>query len=173
MVLFITLSFTLPPIITILSTFGAEMKLQRLNKTSILEFYTAATETAIELPLMGESVRAGFPSPAEDFTEVSIDLNLELLKNPASTFFCKVSGDSMQDMGISDGDLLVIDKSLEPQNGKVAVCYVDGEFTLKEIKIEQDCCWLIPANKNFKPIRITEDNEFIVWGIVTYAIKAY
>lgn len=149
------------------------MKLHRLNKTETLEFFTASTETAVELPLVGEAVRAGFPSPAEDFTEVSIDLNVELLRNPASTFFCRVSGDSMQDMGINDGDLLVVDKSLEPQDGKVAVCYIDGEFTLKEIKIEKDCCWLIPANKNFKPIKVTEDNEFVVWGVVTYAIKAY
>ena len=149
------------------------MKLQRLNKTDTFEFFSATTEVAVELPLMGEAVRAGFPSPAEDFTEVSIDLNVELLRHPASTFFCRVSGDSMQDMGINDGDLLVVDKSLEPQDGKVAVCYIDGEFTLKEIKLEKDCCWLIPANKDFKPVKVTEDNEFMIWGIVTYAIKAY
>lgn len=122
---------------------------------------------------MSEALRAGFPSPAEDFSEVSIDLNVELIKHPASTFFCRVSGDSMQDMGINDGDLLVIDKSLEPQDGKVAVCYIDGDFTLKEIKIEKDCCWLIPANKDFSPIKVTADNEFLVWGIVTHAIKSY
>lgn len=149
------------------------MKLQRLNKTKTLEFFTASTDVEVERPLMGEAVQAGFPSPAEDFTEVSIDLNVELLKNPASTFFCRVSGDSMQDMGINDGDLLVVDKSLEPSDGKVAVCYIDGEFTLKEIKIEKDCCWLIPANEKFAPIRVTEDNEFMVWGVVTYAIKSY
>lgn len=149
------------------------MKLHRLKKTDTLEFFTASSEWAVELPLVGESVKAGFPSPAEDFSEVSIDLNVALLKNPASTFFCRVSGDSMSDMGINDGDLLVVDKSLEPQDGKVAVCYIDGEFTLKEIKIEQDCCWLIPANKNYQALKVTEDNEFVVWGIVTYAIKAY
>jgi len=114
---------------------------------------------------MNAPVKAGFPSPAEDFMETSIDLNIELLKNPASTFFCRVSGDSMHDMGINDGDLLIIDKSLEPQDGKVAVCYIDGEFTLKKIKLEQDCCWLIPANKQYKPIKVTADNDFIVWGV--------
>lgn len=149
------------------------MRLQRLNKSGDFEFFTASTESAVELPLMGESVRAGFPSPAEDFTEISIDLNVELLRHPASTFFCRVSGDSMQDMGINDGDLLVVDKSLEPQDGKIAVCYIDGEFTLKEIRFDKDCCWLVPANKNYQAIKVTEENDFLVWGIVTYAIKAY
>lgn len=149
------------------------MRLQRLNKSGDFEFFTASTESVVELPLMGEAVKAGFPSPAEDFTELSIDLNVELLRHPASTFFCRVSGDSMQDMGINDGDLLVVDKSLEPQNGKIAVCYIDGEFTLKEIRLEKNCCWLVPANKNYQPIKVTEDNDFVVWGIVTYAIKAY
>ena len=92
------------------------MKLKRISKTTTLEFFTATTETALSLPFIEEGIKAGFPSPAEDFTEVSIDLNLELLKNPSSTFFCRVSGDSMQDVGISDGDLLIVDKSLEPKN---------------------------------------------------------
>jgi len=122
---------------------------------------------------MNASVKAGFPSPAEDFMETAIDLNVELLKNPAATFFCRVSGDSMCDMGINDGDLLIIDKSLEPQDGKVAVCYIDGEFTLKKIKLEPNCCWLIPANKKYKPVKVTADNNFIVWGIVTHSIKSF
>ena len=149
------------------------MKLKRINKTTILEFFTVSTETSLERPYIEEGVKAGFPSPAEDFTEVSIDLNLELLKNPSSTFFCRVSGDSMQDIGIADGDLLIVDKSLEPKGDKIAVCFIDGEFTLKKIKLDKDCCWLIPANKNYKPIKVTSENEFIVWGVVTYAIKSY
>ena len=149
------------------------MKLKRINKTKTLEFFTVSTETVLERPFIEEGVKAGFPSPAEDFTEVSIDLNLELLKNPSSTFFCRVSGDSMHDIGISDGDLLIVDKSLEPKNDKIAVCFIDGEFTLKKIKLDKDCCWLVPANKNYKPIKVTDENEFIVWGIVTFAIKSY
>ena len=149
------------------------MKLKRINKTTILEFFTVSTETSLERPYIEEGVKAGFPSPAEDFTEVSIDLNLELLKNPSSTFFCRVSGDSMQDSGIADGDLLIVDKSLEPKDDKIAVCFIDGEFTLKKIKLDKDCYWLIPANKNYKPIKVTSENEFIVWGVVTYAIKSY
>ena len=149
------------------------MKLKSINKTTTLEFFTVSTETSLERPYIEEGVKAGFPSPAEDFTEVSIDLNLELLKNPSSTFFCRVSGDSMQDIGIADGDLLIVDKSLEPKGDKIAVCFIDGEFTLKKIKLDKDCCWLIPANKNYKPIKVTSENEFIVWGVVTYAIKSY
>jgi len=149
------------------------MKLKSINKTTTLEFFTVSTETSLERPYIEEGVKAGFPSPAEDFTEVSIDLNLELLKNPSSTFFCRVSGDSMQDIGIADGDLLIVDKSLEPKGDKIAVCFIDGEFTLKKIKLDKDCCWLVPANKNYKPIKVTSENEFIVWGVVTYAIKSY
>ena len=149
------------------------MKLHKIHKSKTLEFFTASTGTAMERPFIEEGVHAGFPSPAEDFTELSIDLNLELIKNPSSTFFGRVHGDSMQDMGINNGDLLVIDKSLEPGNDKVAVCFIDGEFTLKKIRIEKDCCWLIPANENYEPIKVTTENEFIVWGIVTYVIKSY
>ena len=149
------------------------MKLRRLHKTELLEFFTVSTDVSVEIPVYEEGVSAGFPSPAQDFSEHSIDLNLVLLKNPASTFFSKVSGDSMKDIGIHDGDLLVIDKSLEPVDGKVAVCFIDGEFTLKKIKIDEDVVWLVPANKNYEPIKITEDNNFVVWGIVTFVIKEF
>jgi len=149
------------------------MKLRRINRTKTLEFFTASTDTALERPFVEGQLKAGFPSPADDFSEVSIDLNIELLKNPASTFFCRVSGDSMEDMGISDGDLLIIDKSLEPADGKVAVCCIDGEFTLKSIRLGDNCCWLMPANKKYKPIKVTEANELIIWGIVTHSIKSF
>ena len=149
------------------------MKLRRLHKSKLLEFYSASTDVSIDRPMFSEGISAGFPSPAQDFSEHSIDLNLALLKNPASTFFSKVSGDSMKDIGIHDGDLLIIDKSLEPVDGKIAVCFIDGDFTLKRIKIDKDFCWLVPANENYKPIKVTEDNDFIVWGIVTFVIKEF
>jgi len=149
------------------------MKLHNIHITERLIFYALSIETVLERPFIENGIIAGFPSPAEDFSEISIDLNIELLRNPASTFFSRVRGFSMQDVGINDGDLLVIDKSLEPRNGKIAVCYIDGNFTLKMIKIEKDCCWLMPANKDYEPIKVTEENDFIVWGIVTYVIKAF
>lgn len=106
-----------------------------------------------------------------DFIDLSIDLNRHLVKHPSATYYGRVKGDSMKDAGIDDGDLLVIDKSLEVTDGKIAVCYVDGEFTLKRIKIEKDCCWLIPANEKYKPLKITTENDFVIWGIVIHVIK--
>jgi DNA polymerase V len=125
------------------------------------------------LPFVKEGISAGFPSPAEDFLDASIDLNKELIKNPSATFYGKVRGNSMKDLGIHDGDLLVIDKSLEPQNGKIAICFIDGEFTIKTIKLEKDCIWLLPANADYKPIKVTKDNDFLVWGIVINVIKYF
>ena len=142
-------------------------------KTQPITLYKADTSTDTTLPIADAGIKAGFPSPAQDFMEASIDLNRELIRNPSATFFGRVSGDSMQDMGINDGDLLVIDKSREVHSGKVAVCFIDGEFTLKKIKIEKDCCWLIPANDNYAPIRVTADNQFLVWGILIHVIKSF
>ena len=116
-------------------------------------------------------ISAGFPSPATDYMDLSLDLNTELVKNPEATFYGRVKGYSMRDEGVLDGDVLVIDRSIAPSSGVMAVCYLDGAFTLK--KIEQRCgrTFLMPANPNFKPIEITESNELIVWGVVTYVIK--
>lgn len=124
-----------------------------------------------ELPLSEERVAAGFPSPAEDFCGTRLDLNKELIKNPASTFYARVSGLSMIDEGINDGDLIVIDKSIEPYDGCLAVCHIDGEFTMKRLRKHKDHALLMPANKEFKPIKVTADNDFCIWGVVTYLIK--
>lgn len=128
----------------------------------------------VELP----EIKAGFPSPAQDYSENIIDLNRELVKNPASTFFGRAKGESMLDAGISDGDILIIDKSIEPYQDAVAVCFIDGEFTLKRVHfVKEDGqlkeIWLIPQNKEFKPIVVTPDNTFLIWGIVTYSIKSH
>lgn len=149
------------------------MKILKLHTDILLDFYSVSTEEQFSLPFIETGIPAGFPSPAEDFLENSIDLNKELIKNPSSTFYAKVKGYSMKDLGIEDGDLLIIDKSLEPITGKIAVCYIDGKFTLKTIKIEKDCVWLIPANKDYQPIKVTQDNELIIWGIVTNVIKYF
>lgn len=123
------------------------------------------------LPVLSAGISAGFPSPAMDFMDVSIDLNQLMIKHPSATFFGRVQGTSMLDAGISDGDLLVIDRSLSPANNKIAICFIDGEFTIKRIQKEVDCCWLMPANEKYKPIKVTKDNDFLVWGIVTHVIK--
>lgn len=121
--------------------------------------------------LAEEGISAGFPSPADDFKEVRISLDKELVKNKESTFYARVSGDSMIGAGLDDGDLLVIDRSLSPENGKIAVCFIDGEFTVKRIKKEKNKVYLIPENKKYKPLEIKEENQLIMWGIVEYVIK--
>jgi len=121
--------------------------------------------------LIEQGISAGFPSPADDFKEVRISLDNELVTNKEATFYARVSGDSMIGAGLDDGDLLVIDRSLNPENGKIAVCLVDGEFTVKRIKKEKDKLYLIPENKKYKRIEIKEENELIIWGMVKYVIK--
>lgn len=122
------------------------------------------------LPLIA-GISAGFPSPAADFIDVDIDLSRELVKNPSSTFLGRVRGNSMIDAGIGDGDILVIDKSLTVKDGKIAVCFLDGEFTVKRIRIEPNGCWLVAENPKYRPIHVTAANEFLIWGIVTNIIK--
>ena len=129
------------------------------------------TSTRTELPVATSGVSAGFPSPADDHLDPPLDLNRELVRNPGATFFARVAGDSMQDDGIADGDLLVVDKSLEAYDGCVAVCFLDGEFTLKRLRMGQGKIVLVPANKRYKPIEIGQESDFTVWGVVTYAIK--
>lgn len=148
------------------------MSALKLHSSNTLEIFSAATESVLELPVVSEGISAGFPSPALDFIDLSIDMNKHLVKHPATTFYGRVKGQSMKDAGIFDGDLLVIDKSLQPTDNKIAVCYIDGEFTIKRIQIQKDCVWLIPENDAYQPIKVTADNDFIIWGIVTHVIKA-
>ncbi|PIV60813.1 MAG: peptidase S24, partial [Bacteroidetes bacterium CG02_land_8_20_14_3_00_31_25] len=104
--------------------------LKKISSNKQFDFYSANITTELKLPL-AERVSAGFPSPAEEYMDLSLDLNKDLITNPSSTFYAKVKGNSMVDAGINNGDIIVIDKALEPANGKKAVCYIDGEFTLK------------------------------------------
>lgn len=147
------------------------MKLLKLHTTTTLEIFSADTSTNISLPLVDSGISAGFPSPADDFLDISIDLNKEFVKNPSTTFYGRVRGDSMINAGLNEGDLLIIDKSLEPIDNKIAVCFIDGEFTVKRIKIEKDSVWLVAENEKYQPIKVTIDNDFIIWGIVTTVIK--
>ena len=141
-----------------------------MNKTN-LKIHPSVQSLKLSLPYADGGIKAGFPSPAQDYMEGAIDLNKELIKHPASTFYGRVKGDSMIDANVHDGDILVIDKSLELQNGDMAVCFIDGEFTIKYIKLEKDVIWLEPANENYEPIKVTIENDFLIWGIVTYCIQ--
>lgn len=143
-----------------------------MSLKSNLTFFTPDTENSKELPYFEGGIKAGFPSPASDFEGSQISLDKVLVKNFEATFYAKASGTSMIGAGIDDGDIMVIDRSLEPRNGKIAVCLIEGEFTVKRIKIEKDSVLLMPENQDFKPIKIAEDNKLIIWGIVTYVIKS-
>ena len=116
-------------------------------------------------------ISAGFPSPADDFKEQRLSLDEELVKNKEATFYARVSGQSMIGAGLDDNDLLIVDRSLEPKNNKIAVCFLDGEFTVKRLRVEEGEVWLQPENPNYPPIKVTEDNDFVIWGIVTNVIK--
>ena len=122
------------------------------------------------------SIRAGFPSPAEDYMNESLDFNRDLIKHPEATFYGQVEGDSMINAGICDGDIAVIDRSIEAEHGDVVVGYIDREFTVKFLDLtHKKDGWieLRPANDSFKPIRIDEDSNFSVWGVVIWTIKKW
>jgi DNA polymerase V len=129
-------------------------------------------EENTKMPEMAQDgIHAGFPSPATDYMTQAIDLNKELVRHPAATFYGRVVGDSMIDAGVDEGDILVIDKALEARDGDMAVFFVDGEFTLKYIYIREDGIVLKPANPRYPEIEITEGVDFKMWGVVTYIIK--
>lgn len=142
-----------------------------MNKDRTLTIYTASVDTHLALFFADQGIRAGFPSPAQDYMTESIDLNRELIRHPASTFLGRVNGDSMCEEFIDDGDILVIDKSLEIQNDDLAVCFIDGEFTLKRVRIEKDVIYLVPSNSDYPQIKVTAEDNFQVWGVVTYTIR--
>lgn len=126
--------------------------------------------------LFAPGVKAGFPSPAEDYLHESLDFNRDLIRHPEATFYGRVAGDSMQDAGICEGDIAVIDRSVEPQDGDVIVAYINGEFTIKFLDVthrKDGYIELRPANKKYSPIRIDENDKFEVWGVVVWTIKSW
>ena len=130
------------------------------------------SEASYESNLMGD-VKAGFPSPAEDLRE-KLDLVKLLVKHKASTFFFRVSGVSMVDAAMDEGDIIIVDRAIDPYNNCKAVCYIDGEYTVKRVEMNGGNVRLMPANaqdSTYKPIEVTLENEFMIWGVVTYVIK--
>ncbi len=136
-----------------------------------LSFFIPNTESNLDMPYISSGIKAGFPSPAADFDGTRVSIDQIVVKNALATFYAKANGNSMTGAGIDDGDILVIDKSIEPQDGKIAVCFIDGEFTVKRIKVQENSLLLLPENKLFEPIEITQENDFIIWGIVTFVVK--
>lgn len=138
---------------------------------------TQITESEFDEQLdlhLASAIKAGFPSPAEDYKRQSLDFNRDMIRHPESTFYGKVDGDSMQDAGISHGDIAVIDRSLQPSDGDVVVAYVNNEFTIKFLDLshrKDGYIELRPANDRYKPIRITQLDDFQIWGVVVWTIK--
>lgn len=129
-----------------------------------------ARRTELNLPLFSARVQAGFPSPADDHLERSIDLNEELIQHPAATFFVRVKGESMHDAGIQSGDILVVDRSLAPTDRKIVVAMIDGEFTVKRFRNQEGRIFLEAANDRFPKIEVSGDQELVVWGVVSFVI---
>ncbi|HOK96529.1 MAG TPA: translesion error-prone DNA polymerase V autoproteolytic subunit [Anaerohalosphaeraceae bacterium] len=139
-------------------------------KAKVSAIYRSDISTAYRQPYFEAKVPAGFPSPAADYEENQLDLNKHLIKNPAATFFVRVSGDSMTGAGIHDGDLLVVDRSLEPKDKNVVIAAVNGELTVKRIRIRKKKVFLEAANEKYAPRQISDQTDFQVWGVVTSVI---
>ncbi|NOV29242.1 LexA family transcriptional regulator [Methylomonas sp. ZR1] len=126
----------------------------------------------LELPLFTSKVPAGFPSPADDHLEASIDLNQQYIDHPAATFFVRVQGHSMKDAGIHNGDMLIVDRSLEAKSDSIVIAVVNGELTVKRLVLENQQVWLKPENADYKPLLITEEMDLHIWGVVAHVIHS-
>ncbi|MGE4538082.1 MAG: LexA family protein [Desulfovibrio sp.] len=122
------------------------------------------------LPLYLSTVQAGFPSPAEDYIDKKLDLNEQLVRHPAATFFVRVDGDSMRDAGVASGDILVVDRAVEPRDGHIVIAALDGELTVKRLRRKNGQVLLVPENPDYAPVPVGPEASFEVWGVVTYII---
>ncbi len=139
-----------------------------------LVFFTQVIDPAEnKIPLVSAKVSAGFPSPAENYIEETLDLNKHLIKNPPATFLVRVDGDSMINAGIHPGDIIVVDRSVEAKNNDVIIAIVDGQFTVKRLSVKNDKVALIPENPNYQAIYILDEMEFEVWGKVISVIHKF
>lgn len=133
-------------------------------------FHPEELPVSLKLPLFGHSIAAGFPSPADDYVEDRIDLNQHLIRHKEATFFLRVKGDSMLGAGIHDGDLLVVDRALDPVDGKIVIAVLDGELTVKRLERKAGRIRLMPENPVFAPIVVNNEQDLMIWGVVTNVI---
>ena len=157
------------------SLYGVPTKAIRVPESmvdEIKDFVQSQSGSEYELPLFASKVAAGFPSPADDFMDTKLDLNSHLIKTPSATFFVRVSGESMIKAGIHDGDLLVVDRSLEPQVGKIVIAAIQHELTVKRYAKIDGKVYLAPENDAYEPILVNEEDEVHIWGVVTNVIHA-
>lgn len=151
--------------------FNAPTKVLRVPETMVDDIldYIKNGE-GLSLPLYASKVQAGLPSPADDYVECKIDLNKHLIKHPSSTFLARATGNSMIKAGIYEGDILIVDRSLEAKNGKIVIAAIDGELTVKRYKIDKDEAYLMPENDAFDPIKLSAESNIHLWGVVTNVI---
>lgn len=136
--------------------------------------FTGSFDSSLRIPYASGGIKAGFPSPAQDYMEESLDFNRDIIRHPAATFYGRVKGDSMVDAGISDGDIVVIDRALEPSHGDIVVAFINGEFTIKYLDTahrDEGFILLVPANKKYEPIKVYNDDSLVIWGVVAWTIK--
>jgi len=150
--------------------YGETTKPMRIPLSRVNDVRSFLTHGSQGMPLYSNRVSAGFPSPADDTIESTLDLNTHLVHHPAATFFVRASGDSMQDAGIQSGDMLIVDRSLEATHGKIVIAALNGELTVKRLSRQSGRVQLVPANKNYQAIDITDEHELIIWGVVTHVI---
>ena len=145
-------------------------KISEKNELRVTGIWGFESKSSLKIPLFSVGISAGFPSPAEDSIEKNLDLNEFLIKHPSATFFVRVAGDSMTGAGIHTGDILIVDRALEPKSGNVVIAMVNGDFTVKKYHHIDGRCFLLAENPHFKPIEITDGMQVEVWGVVSYVI---
>jgi DNA polymerase V len=153
--------------------FGETTRPIRIPESMIEQVQRFVQLKGYQLPLYASKVSAGFPSPADDYLEGALDLNEHLIAHPAATFFVRVSGDSMIGAGIHSGDILVVDRSLEATSGRIVVVALDGELTVKRLRVEGREVQLLPENPSYPSIRVHEEHGLHVWGVVTSVIHTF
>tara|TARA_B100000131_G_C18037501_1_gene581033 strand:- start:168 stop:620 length:453 start_codon:yes stop_codon:yes gene_type:complete len=146
------------------------MKLDHIKNVESFDFLSIDKDKLSKIILFESSVPAGFPSPADDYLDINLDLHSYLVQNPSSTFCVKVIGESMKGARIQSGDIMIVDRSLKPKNGSVVLAVIDSEFTVKRVKMKKNELYLFPENNNFDCIKITEEMDFQIWGVVTFVI---
>ncbi len=146
------------------------MKIKFLNTNKQLYFYVMKNAKLSSVPVLADAVPAGFPSPAEDYLDMDLNLHDYLVRNPAATFCVRVSGDSMMSANIKSGDVMVVDRALDPTNNSIVLAVLNGEFTVKRIKKRANELYLIADNEQYQPMKITKDVDFQVWGVITFII---
>ncbi|MCU0847476.1 MAG: translesion error-prone DNA polymerase V autoproteolytic subunit [Spirochaetes bacterium] len=137
---------------------------------AVREVFAFGALSCVKIPLFASSVPAGFPSPADDYVEKKLDFNEYLVKHPAATFCVRVSGSSMTGAGIRSGDILVVDRAVEPSDGRIVVAVLAGELTVKRIMRSRGRICLVSENPEYGPMEVTQDSGFEVWGVVTHVI---